>query len=314
MDRRDFLNLSGQVSLATWLGSFWGNARAKSLVNNSAPKQTGSPQELDVEHRGRREAYESRQATSTVSATAIAAAVTLPFMGNNVSKSAGLQFFDDALERVPKENRPDHFLDLTRGNAQHDRRQFLSQAGAAAAIGGLLGPVITYFSNPGGKAATLIHGEVKEGEDPVISRHRDITTARQNLLSTLEDSAAIGGLFLLPRATSDDNALVRAKCGVIGKDRINNLFTEGKNEITFKCDRVESGENLIGLLPDSLKDENVRLQIKVQNSNGVSDYVLDYDDKKGFYGRDVSGKSVEVAIGLRNEDVVIIKRSQIRVN
>lgn len=312
MDRRDFLNLAGQGSVVTWLASFWGKNRANVALSNSAPKQTGTSQELDIDHRGRREAYESRQVASTITASTLGLAVTYPAMGNNVLKSNGLQEIDDKLERVPREHRPDNFLDLTRTNGQHDRRQFINQAGAAAVLGGLVGPVITYFSDPGGKAANLIHGDVKENEDPVITRHRYITVVRQNLLSTSENSAAIGSLFLLQRVTGEDNALLSAKCQVVGKDRINNLFADGKDEITFKCDRVESGENLLALLPDSFQDENIRLQIQVQNESNTIGYVIDYDNKRGFYERDIGGNPKETCVRLRGEDVVTIKRSMIR--
>ena len=312
MDRRDFLNLAGQGSVVTWLASFWGKNRANASLNSPALKQTENPQELDIEHSGRRELYETKQAASTITATVVGMAVTFPYMGNNISKSGSIQFIDDQLERVPKENRPDRFLDVSRINSEHDRRQFLEQVGSGALIGGVLGPLITYFSNPGQKTANLIHGETKEGEDPVVTRHRGIKGASQNLLSNLENSAAVGGIFLLPRVTGNDNLLLSDKCKVIGKDRINNLFSEDKSEITFTCDRVEASENLLALLPDSLKDENIRLQVNIQSSGTSSGYVLDYDAKRGFYSRDIGGNPKETVIVLKNDDVVTIKRTKIR--
>lgn len=314
MNRRDFLNLAGQGSLATWLGSFLGKYRANSTLNNSAPKETGTPQELDIDHRGRREVYESNQAASTVSASIVGFALAYPYMGKNLSKLATSHDVDAKLERVPRENKPDIFLDLNRLNQNHDRREFISQLGAGVTLAGLLGPAITYFSNPGGKVANLIHGEVKEGEDLIISRHREITADRQNLLSTLENSAAIGGLALLQRVTEEDSSLISSKCIVVGKDRLNNLLADGKNEVTFKCDHIESGENLIDFFPDSLRDENIRLEIQIQNESNRTSYVLDYDNKRGFYGKSISGTPKNIAIRLNYNDAVTIKRGKLGVS
>ena len=327
MLRRTFLNLAGRTAVCTWAASFWGNYQAKSTVSNAEeangrnsnsnpPKSPRSTQELDAIHRARREAFENRQTSSTATvavATSAALALTTSFR-SNLRKSNIEHPVDDALVQIPQDERPEGFKDVRTGTKNYHRRAFLGQAGAGVLIGGVLGPLVTWFFDPGEGIADHVHGPKQENEPEVVTLHRETTRARQNTASTALNSACIGGLFLSPAVLPTDKEVIQAKYIAVGKYRLSQLF-KSKNEVGFIVvdNLIMSRENLLDHLPDSLKDEHRSLEVQIERKGQKETFFIDYINGRHLV-RSVHGEHFETKIILQNEDKVTIKAFQVGWN
>ena len=321
MNRRVALNILSRSAVLTWLASWWGNYQAKSTVpeslgeNNNTGNSNKTTSDLDASHRARRKAFESRQISSTAqvaipAAAVFAAATTIRSNADRVN----IQYqVDSAFSTVPQEERPDTLKDLGLVNGYHNRRVFLAQAGTGTLIGGVLGPLVTWFFNPGQKIAEHVHGPEKEGEPEVVTLHRETTRARQNTASTALNFAFIGGIFASPSVLPDDKTLLKAKCITIGKYRLGQLF-QSKQEVGFIVDNViMSGENLLTLLPNCLQKEGISLEVKIERKGQKETLFIDYIDEKHLV-RGLHGEHSEENIILQNEDKVTIKAFEVGWN
>ena len=326
MDRRTCLNLIGRSAVVTWIGSMFGSFRGRqslNTINEAAVK----PEELDAYHRGRREQFESRQNATT----ATAAIVGLTLVSGSIKGDVGVANLEDKidseLERVPVDLRDPNLRDIGRANQQHTRRQMLAQVGAALGIAGVGGPVVTALSKYVGgpvvkrltsiepNPANLVHGAPVKDENPIVTQHRAITEARQDLRNTTLNSALLGGLVMATKRDADDAAFAHSKSIQAGKFKIQELFNKSPNEIKFTADVVELGENLIAMLPASLNDSNNRLEVTVKNSLGTKTTILDYVDRgdnPGFYERTMSGSTVNNPILLNYGDEVTVQVHKLR--
>ncbi len=291
MDRRAAMSLMGRTGVIAWAASFWGDRQAKKTISQNQPNtaEAQSQRDLDTEHRLKRERLENQQLTSTVTATLVgssAAALAVNRSSTRINSQASVDY---ALNKIP----PREITTNIPPTTLHNRRQVLNQLGAGLLFGSSVGPAITWFADRGNKLANETHGNPVPNEDTVITQHRAITAARQDLLATIENTGLITGAMLAVPMPTEDKKHISEQCIAIGKHKLQTLLSGERNNISFTADGIDQGESLLHMIPDSLKRPQTQLNITTtipREGPDTVQYTARYDEyDNAFYLSSVNG-------------------------
>lgn len=325
INRRDFFGFIGRGSLAVGLGGLFGKrvaireVKSQQAVENSKrtseealtdskekEKKTVSPSDA----RALRHAYSSSYAYNT----GLAATATFGGMSLMAAQANNTQEKIEAAidQNVPCENRPAEMQDMTKYSSRTTRRAALAATARGLLAGSILGPLITYFSNPGNGVAELIHGNETENDTLEQRTERTITANDENRKALLRNSLGTGGLVSSLSYMNDMGNVLKNEKEVAFQAALTKKVVEPEgfsftvNDLTLKCNDLER------LLPPSLKVVDTVLGVNlVRKGCHQQNLVLVYKEEekgKGFYLRDLGGNYSFTAVPLKWGDQVTIRK------